>query len=385
MNPGKLPSTKSGLSLRVAASLAASILLWVCPPVTVAHQAGNSYLTLTRAGAQLRGEWHLALRDLHDVLDLDADGSGDITWGELRSQQAAISNYALARLQLGEAPRPASLHLAELLVDIHSDGAYAVLRFTADHSAAEDLLHVEYSAFFEVDRLHRGWLRLETPEGVRTAVFGPDAAVQRFAWSGKQPGHGPAAFIREGVWHIWTGYDHILFLLALLLPGSLRLSAREWEPVVSFRVVLGEVVRIVTAFAVAHSLTLSLAVLGWVHPPARLVECTIAASVILAAANNIRPICRGRAWLVAFVFGLVHGFGFANALADLGLRPGQVAGALLAFNLGVEAGQLAIVLALLPALFVWRDRVFYRNLLLPVGSCAIALVASFWLAERLFD
>jgi hypothetical protein len=153
----------------------------------------------------------------------------------------------------------------------------------------------------------------------------------------------------------------------------------------SFRSVLAEVLRIVTAFTLAHSITLTLAAFGWVRPPSRLVECTIAASVIVAAANNLWPVLRGRPWLVAFAFGLVHGFGFANALADLGLRHAQLAEALLGFNLGVEVGQLAIVSVFLPVVFVLRRCLLYREFLLPVSSCAIAVMAAVWLTERLLD
>ena len=145
------------------------------------------------------------------------------------------------------------------------------------------------------------------------------------------------------------------------------------------------VLKIVTAFTVAHSLTLSLAALGLVHPPSRWVESAIAASVVLAALNNLLPFFAGRGWLVAFGFGLVHGFGFANALRDLGLQSGELAATLFGFNLGVEVGQLAIVAAFLPLALAARHLVFYRRLVLRAGSAAILGVATTWLAERVLD
>ena len=146
-----------------------------------------------------------------------------------------------------------------------------------------------------------------------------------------------------------------------------------------------DVLRVVTSFTIAHSITLSLAALGFVSLPSRLVESTIAFSVLLAAINNIRPVVAEKRWLVAFLFGLIHGFGFASVLADLGLPQGALALALLGFNLGVECGQLAIVAAFLPLAFAIRRSVFYRRVVLFCGSLAIALVAAVWFTERAFD
>jgi hypothetical protein len=145
------------------------------------------------------------------------------------------------------------------------------------------------------------------------------------------------------------------------------------------------VLKIVSAFTIAHSLTLSLAVLGIVRLPSRLTESAIAMSVILAAANNLWPLVRERGWIVAFVFGLVHGFGFATALSDLGLRHVGLALALLGFNAGVEIGQLAIVAVFLPVAFALRRTWLYQTPLLRFGSVFVILIAGAWCAERVLD
>ena len=121
------------------------------------------------------------------------------------------------------------------------------------------------------------------------------------------------------------------------------------------------------------------------HLPTRLVESAIAASVVLAAFNNLVPFFAERGWMVAFGFGLLHGFGFANALRDLGLQSGQLAATLFGFNLGVELGQLAIVAVFLPLALCLRRLMFYQNFVLRFGSAAIMVVASTWMAERVFD
>jgi hypothetical protein len=146
-----------------------------------------------------------------------------------------------------------------------------------------------------------------------------------------------------------------------------------------------EVAKVVTAFTVAHSITLSLAALSVVVLPSRLVESGIALSVLLAALNNLHPVVANGRWIAAFGFGLLHGFGFAGALHDLGLPAGSLALSLFGFNLGVEAGQLAIVVVFLPLAFLLRSTWAYRRMLFAGGSVAIAAIAVVWLVERAFD
>jgi len=192
-----------------------------------------------------------------------------------------------------------------------------------------------------------------------------------------------AAFASEGIWHILKGYDHVLFLLTLLFPAVVRYGAHGWEPRSSLRDAALEVLQVVTAFTLAHSLTLSLAVLGLVHLPARWVESAIALTVLLGALNNLWPLIVRRRWAVAFTFGLVHGLGFASVLADLGLHGANLTLSLLGFNVGVEMGQMLIVLAVLPLAFVLRDTALYRRTFMPAGSAAIVLLAGYWLVARM--
>jgi hypothetical protein len=178
--------------------------------------------------------------------------------------------------------------------------------------------------------------------------------------------------------------------LPLAQPGAGRalapfLQLGHWQAAPTFSPVLREVVRVVTAFTLAHSITLALAVLNWVNPPSRVVESIIAASVIFAALNNIHPMLREQRWRMTFVFGLVHGFGFASALKDLGLDGANLATSLLGFNLGVELGQLALVSLFLPLAWAARRSQLYQRGVLIGGSGLIAMLASIWLVERVFD
>jgi hypothetical protein len=201
-------------------------------------------------------------------------------------------------------------------------------------------------------------------------------------------------FVREGVHHILIGYDHILFLLSLLLPAVWIRSAvtdprtgatrTRWIPSDNLRLALTNVLKVVTAFTVAHSITLALSVLNIVNPPSRWVESIIAASVVLAALNNIWPLISEARWKLTFVFGLVHGFGFASALKDAGLAKGALVGPLVGFNVGVEIGQLCIVAVVLPLAWSLRHTRTYRGAF-AAGSLAIAGVAGLWFVQRAFD
>jgi hypothetical protein len=373
-------------ALRTALALLA-LLLGAAVPAS-AHKPSDSYLSLRVTPQGVSGQWDIALRDLDYAIGLDADGDGQITWGEVRKRHGDIAAYALARLKVSADGRPCTLQPGTQQVDTHTDGAYTVLPLKLDCGGpAPRTLEVGYTLFADIDPQHRGLLNLSTPGGTRTAVLGPQAPTQSF---GVEAGaeEGPLAqfltYVREGVWHIAVGLDHILFLMSLLLPAVGIWRARHWEPAETLAEAMWDVLRIVTAFTVAHSITLSLATLGFISLPSRLVESTIAASVVLAALNNVWPLFHGRRWTVAFGFGLVHGFGFATVLSDLGLPQGALALALVGFNVGVETGQLVIVLAFLPIAFWLRRTAFYRRGVLVAGSLFIAAVATAWFVERAF-
>jgi hypothetical protein len=354
------------------------------PATARAHKPSDSYLSLSLDNS-LTGEWKIALRDLDYAIGLDANDDGAITWGELRQHHQAIAAYALSRLRIEGDGTACPTQANEQLVDSLTDGAYTVLRFSIECARQPQTLRVDYRLFFDIDRQHRGLLRLDANGASQTAVFGPDRGEQQFDLAAASPLRQFATYVREGTWHIWIGYDHVLFLLTLLLPAVLQRRAEGWTAVPRFRDAFLHVLGIVTAFTLAHSCTLSLAALGVIGLPSRLVESVIAASIVIAALNNLYPLVTRRLWLVALTFGLAHGFGFASVLADLGLPRGTLLVSLVAFNLGVELGQLAIVAAALPLIYAlcrWRH---YPLAVLQGGSFAIVSVASLWFIQRAFD
>lgn len=378
-----------------------SILLWIaCTLLSItgawAHKPSDSYLSLTVDSAepsQINGQWDIALRDLDFALGLDGNDDGAITWGELRRMQAAVSSHALARLTLKSNDELCGITANDLLVDEHSDGAYAVILFSANCKRPVVVLDIDYRLFFDLDRQHKGLLKLQSgqaamPISVTSGVFSADQPHRRFELAvaaEKSRWQYFGEYVEQGIWHIWIGVDHILFLVSLLLPAVMLWQARRWEAVGAFKPAFWEVLKVVTAFTLAHSITLSAATLGWVSLPSRVVESVIALSVVLAAINNLTPRVARARWAVAFGFGLIHGFGFASVLADLGLPESALMVALLGFNLGVELGQLAIVAAFLPVAYAIRRTRFYRSVIMAGGSLAIAAIAGLWFIERAFD
>ncbi len=352
-----------------------------------AHKASDSYLVVNATGTAVNVQWDIAVRDIDFALGLDQDGSGEITWGELRSRQADMAAWALSRLELTRAGGVCPLQVNQLQVDEHTDGAFAVLQISGTCPGSTGPLGLHYRLLFDLDGLHRGLLRAMVDGGTHTAVLSPTSGALQFGTDGISRLAQFKQYLVEGVWHIWIGFDHILFLLALLLPAVLLHSGigNGRRGVERFGQAWKEVLWVVTSFTVAHSITLSLAALGLVSLPSRLVESAIALSVVLAAANNVWPLVEGRRWVVAFCFGLIHGFGFASVLAELGLPTDALALSLLGFNLGVEIGQLAIVAVFLPMAFALRHTAFYRKGVFVGGSLLTMVLAGLWLVERVFD
>jgi len=366
------------------------LALLTLPGFAQAHKQSDSYLsiTLNAGSSQLQGQWDIALRDLDFVIGLDANADDRITWGEVKAQRAAIESYALGHLRLasmqGDRRDDCALQAQQMLIDEHVDGAYAVLRFSASCHAAPRQLAIDYALLFAVDPNHRGLLDLRTDSFTQAAVLSMETPSIALDARSKNPWQQLRSFVVEGIWHIWQGYDHILFLFTLLLPAVVLYRDGRWQPRASLRESSTDILKVVTAFTLAHSLTLSLAALGFVHAPSWLVESAIALTVLLGALNILFPVVRERRWLVALCFGLIHGLGFASVLADLGLQPGGLLQALVGFNIGVEIGQLGIVAVLMPASYVLRGTVFYRRLVLPGGAAAIGCLALYWIGLRAF-
>lgn len=342
-----------------------------------ADTVSTSYLTIATHGQDIDIAWSLALRDLDDAVGLDSDGDGAITWGELRAAAGKVISYAQPRLRLTASGAECPAGDAGLLVDHLAGGAYVVLRYRAHCPVAVETLDVTYSALFEIDSRHRGLLNLTLNGEPRAAVFSPGQPTVHFG--AKADGATIARqFFAAGVTHLLGGADHLLFIVMLLVPALLRP-----DPGLGGLARLAGVVRVLTTFTVAHGVALTLAVLRVVAVPPEVAGPAIAFTILVTAADNIRPFLAVRREVLALGFGLVHGLAVAGGLGPLALPPGLLALALLAFNLGLEATQVLIAVAVAPIGFCLRATRPASHRVLPVLSGAAAIIAALWLSDGL--
>ncbi|HEV7610537.1 MAG TPA: HupE/UreJ family protein [Steroidobacteraceae bacterium] len=347
-----------------------------------AHVASNGFLVARVDGPVVSGSMELAVRDVELAVGIDSDHDNRITWGELHAGEPKLVRYIAEHVAVTAQTVPCTLSFQALEVNERVDGTYAWLPYTARCPVAVRQLGVRYTVMDGIDPSHRGLLTLTGGNIAQTGVLGGAAAPAMFSVYAPSRGRAFFEYLQAGIWHILSGVDHLLFLLSLLLPAVLLRRDCRWEPVAQVRPALISTFKVVTAFTLAHSITLTLAALDLVRLPSRLTESVIAASIIVAALNNIYPLVTESRARIAFAFGLLHGFGFASVLADMGLPHGARLMSLLAFNLGIEAGQLAVVLSVMPLIYWVRSGVFYRRTVMPWGSAAIAVLAFVWLVQR---
>lgn len=331
------------------------------PDATAAHTTSTGLATIAVSGPTL--SYRLTI--LPDELPAEA---AHLLTSAADGDPASVERVALelrrrVTLRAGDTPcRPGRA----LIQGSRLGDNRVTLELTIQCPAPPSRLKIRDDWFELFGQHYRTIARIETPGGAREAVFLPHARETTIEIGQDTSARG-TGFFRLGVEHILTGYDHLLFLVALLLRGGRPLS----------------LLKIITAFTVAHSITLALAVLGVVTIPDRIVEPAIAASIVWVGAENLRlreaPSLR---WLVSFLFGLVHGFGFASAIEPLALPPGRLALALLGFNLGVETGQALVVVLLLPLLLRMRGSAWEPRTV-QAASLAVAAVGFAWLVERL--
>ncbi|MBC7989017.1 MAG: HupE/UreJ family protein [Luteimonas sp.] len=358
----------------------AAVALALAAVSASAHTLSVSHLDVTvgERGAVML-ELDVALRDMALTLPLDANRDEAITWGELSALRPEVEHWAKTGLEVSSAGKRCALAPSGYGVRRYDDGTYASLQMTAT-CTGNGIVDLRYDLLFGQDPQHRALVTMHRGTTASTAIASPQNQVIHLAPGSVNP---LLDYLREGIHHILIGYDHLAFLISLLLPAALIRRNKAWQPAQSLRASFLHVLGIVTAFTVAHSLTLSLAALGWITPASRPVEAAIAASVLLAALNNLWPIVTKRIWAIGFAFGLIHGFGFAGALSELGLPMKSRLLSLIGFNLGVEVGQLLVVAVLLPVLYLLRRQRFYSNLVMPVSSLAVAGLAAWWLYQRI--
>jgi len=379
--------------------LAAIIVMGQASPAS-AHRNDESYLYLDVGDSNLSGRVEMPYRDLRAELGLEIDGTADELRAEFEANLEQLQTYALDNSEIGAGGVvwPMNFDGVELLVDEGSDDnglGYVILPFTVelDAPSVPQVLEVTFTPFLEEipDRNNitlvsndwkRGVFEEETNELLIHTVDAPSGEIDlgnSSQWTNFR------ASIDLGVDHIRTGPDHVFFILVLLLPAVLILVAGRWRPSPSFGYSLLRIVLVATMFTIAHSITFTLAGLDYLPlPPSKLTETVIALSIVLAALHNLRPVLGHREWILAFVFGLFHGMGFAGLVEDLDINRSTQLVSLLGRNVGIEIAQLVIIFLTFPMLFILRRTRIYMGLF-TVVSIGLAAVSSVWVVERIFE
>lgn len=370
---------------KLTAKIFSTVLLVTLVQTAHGHSTGENYafLNIDEDALRVRVELH----------ESDVEAQFGLELGDKVPDAAVLEPivaYVLDNFTVQALDQPLSFDFRSAELMPLPQGLFLQLHFEAAWPAAiPDRLTVQQTLFYERDPRHRGLLLVERNtvagrdfgEEYTALVFRPDKAVQELDLVNVPGLLQMRDFLWQGAWHILIGYDHILFLLSLLLIAVVFRRDDEWIAETSFRKALLNVAAIVTVFTVAHSISLSLAALEIVKLPSRPVEIVIAASIIVMALNNLRPVLPAR-WIVIFIFGLFHGLGFATVMGHLTFRMVDLVKVMVLFNVGVELGQLGIVLVVFPLLYLMRKQNWFVPVIVRGGSVVIAAIATFWLIER---
>jgi hypothetical protein len=340
----------------------------------LAHQMTLSYVNVAGTAGKMTANIKAPLLDLELAVGVDDNLDGQITWGEAKKNLDRIAAYVLGKTSLSAG---GACTLTRKSAEPLSQSGEGYISIKVD-VACPDMrapVRVASSIFLEIDPTSRVLVSSALGPDSRTYVLGmKDQAGGRISAAAAAPDNAFLSYIVEGIRHLFGGPDHMLFLLVLIIPAIYAGN--------SLRSVAIAVLLPITGFTLGHALTLTSAASGLIRPPAQIVESLIAVTILLTAIDNIRSFIPGPRSVIAFTFGLIHGFGFASALGALDLSGWQMAGALLGFNIGIETGQAVLALAVAPLLFLIRKPA-RRYHLMPLGvSIAAGLMALFWIAQR---
>lgn len=365
-------------SLLIACALAGAAFA----PRAEAHAVGTSYLfaELDAAEAPAKLRWEMNANELAWNVFIDSDANGVITREELERARPSLAAATAAQLAVTRGGAPCALAYDH--ADIRPADDHEVVSIFARADCPREGLFTIGGPLFLSGYAQR--VILEATRGSEASVF--VLSLDEPTWSETErvsAWAGFAHFVGQGAWHVLIGYDHIAFVLLLLLPSVMRPLGGRWQGAEGLGPVTRDIVTIVTAFTIAHSTTLALAVTGIVKLPAQPIELAIAASIAVAAAINLMPRLSHARLPLAFGFGLVHGLGFANALVELDAQGASLVALLAGFNIGVELAQLAIVALVLPLIYAARRTRWYASGVLPLGSCALGAAGVVWLVQRL--
>lgn len=370
------------------------LLLFVSTTSLYAHAPRENYVWVNIEENHLSGHFEINIEDLKQKLNVDVTQSTNGPAAGIAAQAKTVQEYLLDNFTLSDTDGEILYQFTTTAVS-PAENSFAQYHFKTNKLPATKDLVIENTIFMAPDfvpkdRLHRSLILIKhnrvanTEFGAESTflVFSPGKSVDTLDTVSPTPILQWKEFLWQGILHIWFGLDHVIFVLTLLLTTVLVVQGKQWVPIKDFKSACIKTLKIVTLFTIAHSITLSLAAYDLVSFNSALVETIIALSIIVVALNNIFSRFNSHAWIWVFLFGLFHGLGFASVMADLQFRAINLSKILVMFNIGVEIGQVVIVLITFPLLFILRKRPYYRRLIVIPLSVLAILLAVFWVFER---
>lgn len=365
---------------------------WV--PKVAAHNLGQSYLYLQVGEDTIGARVELPLTELNRVLELELPTDKKIRREDIEPHIDTIRTYVDEHTALDCNPQTCRLAFQNFRFLNTTFAQFLLLEYDlAGFDTLPSAIDVSFDVILEQLPQHTTMLLIEENwmtgtfqnESEPLMVFQQPDQTRTLDLSSGSIWQGFFSIVSLGIIHILKGIDHVLFLVALLLPSVLRRQQPTgWQSVGKFSTVLVYIIKIATAFTVAHSITLGLATLNIIQVPPRLVESAMAASIGLAAMEIFYPIFRGRAWLIVFLFGLFHGFGFANVLSGLGITNRYTFLSLFGFNLGLVVGQLLIIAVVVPIIYWLSSWQIYPRVVLKASALLLGAISIYWFIERAF-
>ena len=348
---------------------------------TFSHELSNGYLTLkNESNETLSGELLLNPKDIGQVAGLDTNNDGNLTWGEVNRYHNLANGYIQNHLIIRGSETRCTVSVAPPTIRDISAESLLVYPLSVNCAFLNEV-SVHYTGIVSDFPTHKLLTSITLNEQTSVHVLDGERG---FITVALQNNHWVSQFgemIYQGIWHIFIGLDHILFLVATLLTVNLLRKNKRWVKEQSKKHIIKSTVILVSTFTLAHSITLTATALDFITLNSRIVELGIAISVVITALNNVYPIIM-RLGFITFGFGLLHGMGFASVFGDLSAQTGSLVMNVLAFNLGVEIGQLAIVALLLPVLIALRNARVYSKAIMPIASSIIAIIAINWTLQR---
>ena len=345
------------------------------------HELSNGYLVLRgESNEALSGELSLKPQDIGQAAGIDINNDGKLTWGEVITNHNLAINYIQNHLIVRNSENRCAVSIARPSVQYISAESLLVYPLAVNCSNLDEL-SLFYSGITNDFPTHKLLTSITINGHSNVYVLDKEQATITIPVQGTALLTQFSEMLYQGVWHIFIGLDHILFLVATLLTVNLQRRNQKWVKEQSTTLILRNTIVLVSTFTLAHSITLTATALELITLNSRIVELGIAISVAMTALNNMYPMIM-RLGFITFGFGLLHGMGFASVFGELNAQSGSLLFNVLAFNLGVELGQLVIVAILLPVLLVLRNLNIYAKAIMPVASSIIAIIALNWTLQR---